>query len=198
LWTLPLVTPEDEFPVWDGPGGPATVAPLFTLYDYSFRDGGAVSDGGRPAALAAARRAGIAPADEGRLHADPYPSVAAWCRDRVAGRSSGSPPSTGPSCWPATGRCSATRSPHCATRRSPRGAGPRSRPAGTRGTRCSQRSTVTCTSHVPRTTTASGSRKYPSAIRASGSAGAPLPRPRVSSSGARGPGVRRGSARSAP
>jgi 3',5'-cyclic AMP phosphodiesterase CpdA len=58
LWTLPLVTPEDEFPVWDGPGG-------------------------RPAALAAARRAGIAPADEGRLHADPYPSVAAWCRDQV-------------------------------------------------------------------------------------------------------------------
>jgi hypothetical protein len=24
------------------------------------------------------------PADEGRLRADPYPSVAAWCRDRVA------------------------------------------------------------------------------------------------------------------
>jgi 3',5'-cyclic AMP phosphodiesterase CpdA len=43
LWTLLLVTLEDEFPVWDGPGG-------------------------RPAALAAARRAGIAPADEGRLH----------------------------------------------------------------------------------------------------------------------------------
>ena len=91
-----VVTPEDEFPVWDGPGGPATVAPLFTLYDYSFRAGGAdpaaapaaiegaVSDGHRSAALAAARQAGIMPVDEGRLHADPYPSVSAWCRDRVA------------------------------------------------------------------------------------------------------------------
>ena len=38
----------------------------------------------RSVALAAARRAGVTPADEGRLHADPYPSVAAWCRDRVA------------------------------------------------------------------------------------------------------------------
>ena len=76
-----VLTPEDEFPVWDGPGGPVTVAPLFTLYDYSF------GADGRPAALAAAREAGIRPVDEGRLHADPYPSVAAlrhqefapWC-----------------------------------------------------------------------------------------------------------------------
>jgi hypothetical protein len=73
-----VLTPEDEFPVWDGPGGPVTVAPLFAGYDYSF------AEHGRGAALAAARSAGIAPADEGRLHADPYPSVAAWCRDRVA------------------------------------------------------------------------------------------------------------------
>jgi len=104
-----VVTPEDEFPVWDAPGGPVTVAPLFTLYDYSFRADGttaagpvaenagaadpvaavpaagdaAVSDDGRSVALAAALRAGITPADEGQLHADPYPSVAAWCRDRV-------------------------------------------------------------------------------------------------------------------
>ncbi len=89
-----VVTPEDEFPVWDGPGGPVTVAPLFTLYDYSFHGGGAdpaataaadgaVSGSRRSAALAAARQAGIMPVDEGRLHADPYPSVAAWCRDRV-------------------------------------------------------------------------------------------------------------------
>ena len=98
-----VLTPEDEFPVWDGPGGPVTVAPLFTLYDYSFRAGGAAAgarpagarptagavagrqagDDGRPAALAAARKAGIRPADEGRLHADPYPTAAAWCRDLV-------------------------------------------------------------------------------------------------------------------
>lgn len=80
-----VLTPEDEFPVWDGPGGPVTVAPLFTLYDYSFGGGAPAGGGtdGRVAALAAAREAGIAPADEGRLHADPYPSVAAWCRARV-------------------------------------------------------------------------------------------------------------------
>jgi len=84
-----VVTPEDEFPVWDGAGGPVTVAPVFTLYDYSFRAGGAAAGdaaadgGGRAAALAAAGRAGIRPVDEGRLHADPYPSAAAWCRDLV-------------------------------------------------------------------------------------------------------------------
>jgi predicted phosphodiesterase len=85
-----VLTPEDDFPVWDGPDGPVTVAPLFTLYDYSFLPGATGDDGqgddaGRKsAALAAARRAGVTAADEGRLHADPYPSVAAWCRDRVA------------------------------------------------------------------------------------------------------------------
>jgi predicted phosphodiesterase len=92
-----VLTPEDDFPVWDGPGGPVTVAPLFTLYDYSFQpDGTAVADTEtasqadtqdarrRSAALAAAEASGVTAADEGRLHADPYPSVAAWCRDRVA------------------------------------------------------------------------------------------------------------------
>jgi predicted phosphodiesterase len=76
-----VVTPEDEYPVWDGPGGPVTVAPVFTLYDYSFAANGTTT---ASAALAAAREAGIKPADEGRLHADPYPSVAAWSADRVA------------------------------------------------------------------------------------------------------------------
>jgi hypothetical protein len=37
----------------------------------------------KSAALRTARAAGVLPADEGRLHADPYPSVADWCRDRV-------------------------------------------------------------------------------------------------------------------
>jgi 3',5'-cyclic AMP phosphodiesterase CpdA len=92
-----VLTPEDDFPVWDGPGGPVTVAPLFTLYDYSFQpDGAALAEAGtagqgddldarqRSAALAAAEASGVSAADEGRLYADPYPSVAAWCRDRVA------------------------------------------------------------------------------------------------------------------
>jgi Calcineurin-like phosphoesterase len=125
-----VLTPEDEYPVWDGAGGPVTVAPVFTLYDYSFGPDGrtpgtprladpgpadpvpaaprpadpepadpepadpvasvlaavdaAVGGDGRAAALAAARKAGIKPVDEGRLHTDPYPSVADWCRDLVA------------------------------------------------------------------------------------------------------------------
>ena len=33
---LGIATPEDPYPVWSGPGGPVVVAPLFTLYDYSF------------------------------------------------------------------------------------------------------------------------------------------------------------------
>jgi 3',5'-cyclic AMP phosphodiesterase CpdA len=84
-----VLTPEDDFPVWTGPDGPVTVAPLFTLYDYSFGPADPPADApdayayARSAALQAARAAGMEPADEGRLHADPYPSVAQWCHDRV-------------------------------------------------------------------------------------------------------------------
>jgi len=114
-----VLTPEDEFPVWAGPGGPVTVAPLFTLYDYSFtappggppqrRDaaegnGNAGDAGPRAAALAAAREAGVRSADEGRLHADPYQSVAAWCRDQVEATERRLAAATGPlvlvSHWP--------------------------------------------------------------------------------------------------
>jgi 3',5'-cyclic AMP phosphodiesterase CpdA len=72
-----VLTPEDEFPVWPGPDGPVTIAPLFTLYDYSF------GSSGRADAVRAAEAAGIAALDEERLHADPYPSVGDWCRERV-------------------------------------------------------------------------------------------------------------------
>lgn len=36
-----VITPEDEYPVCHGAGGPAAVVPLFLLYDYSFRAPGA-------------------------------------------------------------------------------------------------------------------------------------------------------------
>lgn len=81
-----VLTPEDEFPVWDGPGGPVTVAPLFTLYDYSFQPDPAGGADGVPAAVRArtrARAAGVRAADEGRLRSDPYPSVEEWCHARV-------------------------------------------------------------------------------------------------------------------
>jgi len=93
---LGVLTPEDDFPVWDGPDGPVTIAPLLTLYDYSFRTGRADTvradavradtvraDTVRADAVRAAEAAGFVAADEGHLHADPYPSVAEWCRDRV-------------------------------------------------------------------------------------------------------------------
>jgi Calcineurin-like phosphoesterase len=54
-----ILTPEDEFPVWRGPGGPVTVAPLFTLYDYSPAPVGA-------AGRASAGRAEAAPEGLGR------------------------------------------------------------------------------------------------------------------------------------
>ncbi|MFM9034728.1 MAG: metallophosphoesterase family protein, partial [Mycobacterium sp.] len=32
---MDIVTPEHPYPVWTGPGGPATVVPMFVLYDYT-------------------------------------------------------------------------------------------------------------------------------------------------------------------
>ncbi len=66
--------------MWDGPGGPLTVAPLFLLYDYSFSRNIAST----PAqALALAHRAGVVCSDEFLLHPDPYASRAEWCHARV-------------------------------------------------------------------------------------------------------------------
>lgn len=78
---LGVLTPEDEYPVWEGPGGPAVVAPLFLLYDYTFRPGGTAT---KEQALAVAHEAGIVCTDEYVLHPDPYPGRDAWCRARVA------------------------------------------------------------------------------------------------------------------
>ncbi|MFF7359479.1 metallophosphoesterase [Streptomyces sp. NPDC008125] len=78
---LGVVTPEDPYPVWDGPGGPAVVAPLFLLYDYSFLPSGSTT---KDEGLAYAHKTGVVCNDEVLLHPDPYPSREAWCRDRVA------------------------------------------------------------------------------------------------------------------
>jgi 3',5'-cyclic AMP phosphodiesterase CpdA len=78
---LGVVTPEDPFPVWRGEGGPVTVAPLFILYDYTFRPEGYPT---REAALARAHEVGVVCTDEFLLHPDPYPSRQAWCEQRVA------------------------------------------------------------------------------------------------------------------
>lgn len=78
---LGVTCPEDPYPVWEGPGGPVAVAPLFLLYDYSFLPVGCAT---KEEGLAYAHKTGIVCNDEYLLHPDPYPSREAWCRARVA------------------------------------------------------------------------------------------------------------------
>lgn len=67
-------TPEDEYPVF----GEVTVAPLFTLYDYSFRP----PELDAAQALAAANLARATLDDELRIA--PYVDIPAWSAERVA------------------------------------------------------------------------------------------------------------------
>ncbi|MEV6673796.1 metallophosphoesterase [Streptomyces sp. NPDC051162] len=78
--SLGIATPEDPYPVWRGEGGPVAVAPLFVLYDYSFRVPGADT---KEESLRRAYEAGVVCADEHFLHPDPYPGRDDWCRARV-------------------------------------------------------------------------------------------------------------------
>lgn len=73
-----VVTPEDPYPVWNGEDGPVILAPLFLLYDYSFRpDEIALED-----ALAWAAETQVQCVDEALLHPDPYASRIDWCHAR--------------------------------------------------------------------------------------------------------------------
>ena len=76
---LGVLTPEDPYPIWDGPGGPVRVVPLFLLYDYSFGRNGFT----RAQALQRAYDAGVVCIDEFLLDPAPYPSREAWCAARV-------------------------------------------------------------------------------------------------------------------
>ena len=78
--SLGIVTPEDPYPVWDGPGGPVTIAPVFLLYDYTFRPDGALT---KEQGLTLAYDKGIICRDEAVLHPDPYPSIEEWCWARI-------------------------------------------------------------------------------------------------------------------
>ncbi len=75
-----VLTPEDPFVRWPGPGGAYVLAPTFTLYDYSFRPDHIAVD----QAVQWAEEAGIVCTDEHLLHPTPYPSRAAWCQQRCA------------------------------------------------------------------------------------------------------------------
>jgi 3',5'-cyclic AMP phosphodiesterase CpdA len=78
---LGVLTPEDPYQVWAGAGGPAVIAPLFLLYDYSFLPAGAQT---KDEGLARAYGTGVVCSDERLLHPDPYPSREAWCWARIA------------------------------------------------------------------------------------------------------------------
>lgn len=75
-----VVSPEDPYPLWMGDGGPCVIAPLFLLYDYSFRPDDVPLEG----ALAWAEESGVVCTDEFVLHPEPHPSRAAWCDARIA------------------------------------------------------------------------------------------------------------------
>ena len=79
---IDVLTPEDEFPVWRHGSRPLTIAPLFLLYDYSWRTPAAEGKS-LEEALRQAREAGVVCTDEYFLHPDPYPSRQAWCEDRL-------------------------------------------------------------------------------------------------------------------
>lgn len=78
---LGVLTPEDDFAVWSGPGGPVTVAPLFLLYDYSWHAPGTTT---KEESLKAAYESGVVCTDEMMLHPDPHPNRESWCWARVA------------------------------------------------------------------------------------------------------------------
>ena len=74
-----VLSPEDPYERWPGDGPPIVIAPLFLLYDYSFRP----DDVPAEEALAWAAEHGIVCTDEYVLHPYPHPSRAAWCDARV-------------------------------------------------------------------------------------------------------------------
>jgi 3',5'-cyclic AMP phosphodiesterase CpdA len=74
-----VVTPEDPYEVFESDGRAAAIAPLFVLYDYSFRP----DDVPFERAVEWADESGVLCVDEELLHPDPYPSRQAWCQARV-------------------------------------------------------------------------------------------------------------------
>jgi 3',5'-cyclic AMP phosphodiesterase CpdA len=75
---LGVATPEDPYPVWDNR---IVIAPLFVLYDYTFRPAGCAT---KEDGLARAYAAGVVCTDELLLHPDPWPTRDDWCRGRIA------------------------------------------------------------------------------------------------------------------
>jgi len=75
-----VLTPEDDYPIVAIGGRDVRLAPLFLLYDYSFRP----ADVPAERAVEWAGEAGVHCADERLLYSDPYASVVEWCHARCA------------------------------------------------------------------------------------------------------------------
>lgn len=67
--------------MWTERGGPATIVPMFLLYDYTFLPEGATT---KAEGLAIAREHNVVATDEFLLSPEPYGTREAWCRDRLA------------------------------------------------------------------------------------------------------------------
>jgi predicted phosphodiesterase len=73
-----VLTPEDDYPIWEVQGERLLIAPLFLLYDYTFGP----DDVAPEQAVAWAAESGIRCADERYLQPNPHASRAAWCAAR--------------------------------------------------------------------------------------------------------------------
>jgi 3',5'-cyclic AMP phosphodiesterase CpdA len=73
-----VLTPEDPYVMWPGEGPSFILAPLFLLYDYSFRPHDIQVEN----AVEWAKETGIVCSDEYLLHSEPYSSRVEWCRVR--------------------------------------------------------------------------------------------------------------------
>jgi 3',5'-cyclic AMP phosphodiesterase CpdA len=74
-----VLTPEDAFAVWPGPGPRTAIVPVFGLYDYTFRPDDVPAD----QAIAWAAESGVRCADERLLDPAPFASRAEWCAARI-------------------------------------------------------------------------------------------------------------------
>ena len=72
-----VLTPEDDFAVWQGA---LTIAPLFQLYDYTWLAPGTTT---KKESLEYAYKTGVVCTDEQMLHPDPYPDRESWSADRI-------------------------------------------------------------------------------------------------------------------
>jgi 3',5'-cyclic AMP phosphodiesterase CpdA len=75
-----VLTPEDPYVMWPGEGPRCLLAPLFLLYDYSFRP----DDIPQERAIEWAAEDNLLCSDEVLLHSDPYPTKSDWCAARCA------------------------------------------------------------------------------------------------------------------